>query len=121
MYSKTQGHHCWWLNKNGKALANFDDENEVDAIIDMQKPDIFWVKGNPEDGSDSVEELVSQFIDEDSVGQIIEFEVDLHNEMVKRMDAEHKLSNSIKESKSLQDEIDRLIFIIKNRKAITQK
>lgn len=33
MYSKTQGHHCWWLNKDGKALANFDDEKEVDAII----------------------------------------------------------------------------------------
>ena len=33
MYSKTEGHHCWWLNKDGKALANFDDEKEVDAII----------------------------------------------------------------------------------------
>ena len=33
MYSKTQGHHCWWLNRDGKALANFDDEKEVDAII----------------------------------------------------------------------------------------
>lgn len=36
IYSKTQGHHCWWLNKNGKSLANFDDEKEVDAIIEMQ-------------------------------------------------------------------------------------
>jgi len=35
MYSKTQGHHCWWLNKNGKALANFDNEKEVDAIIEQ--------------------------------------------------------------------------------------
>ncbi len=35
MYTKTQGHHCWWLNKNGKALANFDDEREVDEIIRM--------------------------------------------------------------------------------------
>ena len=34
-YSKTQGHHCWWLNKNGKALANFNDEKEVDNIIKM--------------------------------------------------------------------------------------
>ncbi len=37
MYTKTQGHHCWWLNKNGKALANFDNEREVDEIIKMQK------------------------------------------------------------------------------------
>ncbi len=36
MYTKTRGHHCWWLNKNSKALANFDDEKEVDAIIEMQ-------------------------------------------------------------------------------------
>ena len=35
MYSKTEGHHCWWLNKDGKALANFDDEKEVDAIITL--------------------------------------------------------------------------------------
>lgn len=37
MYSKTQGHHCWWLNKDGKALANFDSESEVDAIINLEK------------------------------------------------------------------------------------
>ena len=36
MYSKTQGHHCWWLNKDGKALANFDNESDVDDIIQMQ-------------------------------------------------------------------------------------
>ena len=33
MYSKTLGHHCWWLNKDGDALANFDNESSVDAII----------------------------------------------------------------------------------------
>lgn len=33
MYTKTEGHHCWWLNKNGKALANFDKEKDVDDII----------------------------------------------------------------------------------------
>lgn len=33
MYSKTEGHHCWWLNKDGKALANFDNESDVDEII----------------------------------------------------------------------------------------
>tara|TARA_R110002012_G_scaffold320171_1_gene542646 strand:- start:292 stop:579 length:288 start_codon:yes stop_codon:yes gene_type:complete len=35
-YGKTQGHHCWWLTINGKSVANFDDEKEVDAIIKMQ-------------------------------------------------------------------------------------
>ena len=33
MYTKTEGHHCWWLNKDGKALANFDDEKDVDDIV----------------------------------------------------------------------------------------
>ena len=36
MYTKTEGHHCWWLNKDGKALANFDNEKDVDDIIKMQ-------------------------------------------------------------------------------------
>jgi len=35
-YGKIQGHHCWWLTKDGQSLANFDDEKEVDAIIGMQ-------------------------------------------------------------------------------------
>lgn len=39
MYTKTRGHHCWWLNKDGKALAYFEeaDEKEVDAIIELQE------------------------------------------------------------------------------------
>jgi hypothetical protein len=37
MYSKTQGHHCWWLNKDGKAIANFDSESDVDAIITLEE------------------------------------------------------------------------------------
>ena len=32
-YTKIQGHHCWWLAKNGKSLANFDSESDVDDII----------------------------------------------------------------------------------------
>jgi len=36
-YGKTEGHHCWWLTKDGKSLANFDDEKEVDAIIELQE------------------------------------------------------------------------------------
>ena len=38
MYGKERGHHCWWLTKDGKSLAHFDKEEEVDAIIDMQLP-----------------------------------------------------------------------------------
>ena len=37
MYTKTEGHHCWWLNKNGKAVANFDNESDVDEIINTHK------------------------------------------------------------------------------------
>ena len=37
MYSKTEGHHCWWLNKDGKALAHFDNESDVDDIIKMEQ------------------------------------------------------------------------------------
>ena len=34
-YSKTRGFHCWWLNKNDKALAHFDNESDVDGIIKL--------------------------------------------------------------------------------------
>jgi hypothetical protein len=38
MYTKTQGHHCWWLiNKDAKALAGFDNESDVDDILKMQE------------------------------------------------------------------------------------
>ena len=36
-YTKTQGHHCWWLNKDGKALTNFDNEKDVDDIIRLEE------------------------------------------------------------------------------------
>ena len=35
-YGKIEGHHCWWLTVNGKSLANFDRESDVDAIIKQQ-------------------------------------------------------------------------------------
>lgn len=35
-YGKMQGHHCWWLTRDGKELANFDNEEEVDRIINME-------------------------------------------------------------------------------------
>lgn len=35
-YSKGNGHHCFWLKKNGKAIANFDNESDVDEIIEMK-------------------------------------------------------------------------------------
>lgn len=37
IYSKTNGHHCFWLKKNGKSLANFDNESDVDEIIEMSE------------------------------------------------------------------------------------
>ena len=43
-YGKTQGHHCWSLTKNGKSLANFDDEKEVDSIINMENQNIELAK-----------------------------------------------------------------------------
>lgn len=43
-YGKVQGHHCFWLTKDGKSLANFDDESEVDAIINMQNQQVELAK-----------------------------------------------------------------------------
>jgi len=36
-YGKTSGHHCFWLTINGKEVANFDKESDVDAIIELQE------------------------------------------------------------------------------------
>lgn len=36
-YSKGNGHHCFWLKKNGKAIANFDNESDVDAILELER------------------------------------------------------------------------------------
>ena len=36
-YTKTEGKHCWWLNSNGKAIASFDNEQDVDEIIKMEE------------------------------------------------------------------------------------
>lgn len=35
-YGKTKGHHCWWLTKDGRSLAPFDEEEDVDQIINME-------------------------------------------------------------------------------------
>ena len=39
MYTKTRGHHCWWLRVNGKEVANFDDKDErlIDEIISLHE------------------------------------------------------------------------------------
>lgn len=46
MYEKVRGHHCWWLNKDGKSIANFDingltsdeeAEASVDEIVNLEK------------------------------------------------------------------------------------
>ena len=36
-YGKVRGHHCWWLKINGKSIANFDSEKDIDEIIDLEK------------------------------------------------------------------------------------
>lgn len=35
-YGKAEGHHCWWLTIDGKSVANFDDEKEVDSLIKLE-------------------------------------------------------------------------------------
>lgn len=35
-YSKTRGCYCWWLKVDGKSVASFDDESDVDDIIKME-------------------------------------------------------------------------------------
>lgn len=35
-YGKKRGHHCWWLTIDGKSVANFDNESDVDGIIDTE-------------------------------------------------------------------------------------
>ena len=35
IYGKVTGHHCFWLTINGKSVAHFDDEADVDAIIKL--------------------------------------------------------------------------------------
>jgi hypothetical protein len=34
--SKSAGHHCWWLNFDGRATANFHKEEEVDYLVNLQ-------------------------------------------------------------------------------------
>ncbi|WP_019615500.1 hypothetical protein [Psychromonas ossibalaenae] len=34
-YGKTRGHHCWWLTIDGESAANFDNESDVDAIVEL--------------------------------------------------------------------------------------
>ena len=35
-YGKTQGHHCWWLTVDGKEVASFSDEKQVDDIVKLE-------------------------------------------------------------------------------------
>ena len=64
-----------WLTKTNRFSMAHEIETAIELIEKLEKPDIYWCKDNPEDGMECAEELVSQFIDEDSVGQIIELEV----------------------------------------------
>tara|TARA_R100001086_G_scaffold84845_1_gene41462 strand:- start:10 stop:255 length:246 start_codon:yes stop_codon:yes gene_type:complete len=35
-YGKIKGDNCFFLTKNGREVAIFDNENDVDSIIDME-------------------------------------------------------------------------------------
>ena len=32
-FTKTQGHHCWWLNIHGEPVAKFNHEIDVDDLV----------------------------------------------------------------------------------------
>jgi hypothetical protein len=36
-YGKVRGHHCWWLTINGRSAASFDDEKDINKIINLEK------------------------------------------------------------------------------------
>lgn len=44
-------------------------------IEELETPNIFWLVDNPENGTECIYDLVSDFYDEATVGQILEFEV----------------------------------------------
>lgn len=60
-YSKSNGHHCFWLNINGNSVANFDHESDVDDIIKMSNQ-LRKLKLNK-----FILTLIKWFEDEDSV------------------------------------------------------
>ena len=60
-----------------ETIANMEEEIRGlrVKIKKLENPDIYWLKDNPEDGSECAEELISEFLDSGSIGQIFEFEV----------------------------------------------
>jgi len=44
-------------------------------VKQLERPEIYWLPDCPEDGCDSPYELLSEFVDKDSVGLVIELEV----------------------------------------------
>ncbi len=44
-------------------------------IKELKQPNLYWLVGNPESGSDSLEGLLEEFIDDTSIGEIFELEV----------------------------------------------
>lgn len=44
-------------------------------IEELETPNIFWLVDDPENGVGCIYDLISEFYDESTVGQILEFEV----------------------------------------------
>jgi len=60
-----------------ETIADLESKiNELKAKIEiLEHPDIFWLVDDNENGSDTPYDLISEFIDDDSIGSIVEFEV----------------------------------------------
>jgi hypothetical protein len=48
-------------------------QSALDRIEELEKPSIFWEKENPEYSVLSPEESISEYMDSDTIGKVIEF------------------------------------------------
>ncbi len=60
-----------------ETIANMDAiiKELKNEIVTLKKPDIYWLIDDPENGTDNPHNLISEFIDDDIIGTIVEFEV----------------------------------------------
>ncbi|MEZ7493828.1 MULTISPECIES: hypothetical protein [unclassified Pseudoalteromonas] len=71
-YGKVQGHHCWWLTVDGKEVANFSDEKQVDDIVKLELEKVTAEKwaDNALEALDAVK--ASGIINQDDVMEMVE-------------------------------------------------
>lgn len=71
-YGKVQGHHCWWLTVDGKEVANFSDEKQVDDIVKLELEKVAAEKwaDNALEALDAVK--ASGIINQDDVMEMVE-------------------------------------------------